>query len=268
MTAQKLTPFDNLLSLQGKVAVVTGGAAGLGLAISQRLAEAGAFVYIADIDDARAAQSVSELKAAGREAASIHCNVADEKEVINATATVVKEKSSLDILVNNAGVFPRTPLAECSADQFSKVLAINVEGTFVCSREASKHMIAAGKGGCIINLASIEAVHPNAGMSAYDASKGAVLTLTKTLAAELGRHDIRVNAIAPGGILTENLKTYLGSINVADGKSQLKSFIARMPLGRMGRPDDIAKVALFLASDMAAYITGVLIVADGGYLIS
>jgi 2-dehydro-3-deoxy-D-gluconate 5-dehydrogenase len=268
MTAQKFTASADLLKLNGKVAVVTGGAAGLGLAISQRLAEAGAFVYIADIDDSRGEQSVTELKSKGFGASYLHCNVASEKEVVEAIAAVVKEKSSIDILVNNAGVFPRTPLAECTAEQFSKVMAINVEGTFLCSREAAKHMIAAGKGGCIINLASIEAVHPNAGMSAYDASKGAVLTLTKTLAAELGRHDIRVNAIAPGGILTENLKTYLAGINVADGKAQLKNFISRMPLGRMGRPDDIAKVALFLASDLAGYVTGTLVVADGGFLIS
>jgi 2-dehydro-3-deoxy-D-gluconate 5-dehydrogenase len=268
MTAQKVTPFENLLKLNGKVALVTGGAAGLGLAISQRLAEAGAFVYIGDIDDSKGAQSVGELKAAGYQASYIHCNVVNEKEVIAAFDTIVKEKSAIDILVNNAGVFPRTPLLECTAEQFNKVMSVNVEGTFLCSREASKHMIAANKGGCIINLASIEAVHPSAGMSAYDASKGAVLMLTKTMAVELGKHDIRVNAIAPGGILTENLKTYLGSINVADGKNQLKSFIARMPLGRMGRPDDIAKVALFLASDLAGYITGTLMVADGGFLLS
>jgi 2-dehydro-3-deoxy-D-gluconate 5-dehydrogenase len=268
MCAKKETPFENLLKLNGKVALVTGGAAGLGLAISQRLAEAGAFVYIGDIDDTKGAQSVGELMAAGCQADYVHCNVANEKEVIDAFEKIVKEKASIDILVNNAGVFPRTPLAECTAEQFYKVMSVNVEGTFLCSREASKYMIAAGRGGCIINLASIEAVHPSSGMAAYDASKGAVLMLTKTMAVELGKNDIRVNAIAPGGILTENLRTYLGSINVADGKNQLKAFIARMPMGRMGRPDDIAKVALFLASDLAGYVTGTLMVADGGFLLS
>ena len=130
-------------------------------------------------------------------------------------------------------------------------------------------MIAQGQGGCIINIASIDAIHPSArGLSAYDASKGSVLTVTKSLASELGQYDIRVNVIAPGGILTEGVRAYIGSSSAEAGRAQLKPFMARAALGRLGNADDIGRVALFLASDLAGYMTGSLVVVDGGYLIS
>jgi len=184
-------------------------------------------------------------------------------------SAITAGKSKIDILVNNAGIFPRNPLAETTLEQFNRVLSVNLEGTFLCSREVGKAMITSGNGGSIINLASIDALHPSsAGMAAYDASKGAVLSMTRSLALELGRHDIRVNAVAPGGILTDNLKSYLSGNATNEGRAQLKSFMARMPLGRMGRPDDVARVVLFLASEMAGYMTGSLVVVDGGFLIS
>ena len=142
----------------------------------------------------------------------------------------------------------------------------------MCSRYASEEMIKQKQGGCIINIASIEALHPSAtGMSAYDASKGGVLMLTKSLARELGGHGIRVNAIAPGAIMTRAILSHVSSNPEEQqkaGMKELKAFMSRMALGRMGDPDDVARVVLFLVSDLASYITGEMIVVDGGYLIS
>jgi 2-deoxy-D-gluconate 3-dehydrogenase len=173
-----------------------------------------------------------------------------------------------EILVNNAGIYPRVPLVEMTEKDFQRVISVNLTGTFLCSREVSRRMVEQGRGGCIINIASIDALHPaHDGMVAYDASKGGVLTMTKSMARELGRHDIRVNAIAPGGIVTEGVRSIFSGPASNQGKAQLKSFMSRMVIGRMGEADEIGRVALFLASDLASYITGTLIVADGGYLI-
>jgi NAD(P)-dependent dehydrogenase (short-subunit alcohol dehydrogenase family) len=184
----------------------------------------------------------------------------------------VKEMGSVHILVNNAGIYPRKKLAEMTGDDFNNVIDVNLLGTFLCSRYASAEMIRQKQGGCIINLASIEAVHPSStGMTAYDASKGGVLMLTKSLARELGRHGIRVNAIAPGAIMTRAIMSHVGKQSAEEEKAglkELKSFMARMALGRMGDADDIARVALFLSSELSSYITGEMIVVDGGYLIS
>jgi NAD(P)-dependent dehydrogenase (short-subunit alcohol dehydrogenase family) len=179
---------------------------------------------------------------------------------------------SIHILVNNAGIYPRKPLEEMDAKDFSDVIGINLTGTFLCSRYAGQEMIEQKQGGCIINIASIEAVHPSStGMSAYDASKGGVLMLTRSLARELGAHGIRVNAIAPGAILTSAILSHVGKQSRDEAKTglkELKAFMSRMALGRMGDADDIARVALFLASDLASYITGEMIIVDGGYLVS
>lgn len=267
-------PISELTSLKGKGAVVTGGASGIGLAIAARLAEAGAAVLLADLDTAVAKASADDLNKQGYRVFAAHCDVADEASVKAMTAAAVEKLGSLNILVNNAGIYPRMFLEEMSAADFEKVTRVNLTGTWLCARYASDRMKQRGRGGVIINLASIEAVHPAAtGMTAYDASKGGVLMLTKSLARELGPYDIRVNAIAPGAILTRALTT-----SVAPGedsaetlraqKKELKNFMARMALGRLGETDDIARVALFLASELASYITGEMIVADGGYLIS
>jgi len=159
-----------------------------------------------------------------------------------------------------------------SGRDFERVLSVNLLGTFLCSRYAGEEMVRQRLGGCIINIASIEALHPSStGMSAYDASKGGVLMLTKSLARELGPHGIRVNAVAPGAILTRGVLSHVGKQTEEEEKAglkELKAFMARMALGRMGDADDVARVVLFLASELASYITGDLIVVDGGYLVS
>ncbi len=262
-------PLNNLINLTGKRAIVTGGAMGIGFAISCRLAEAGATILIADTNDEAAQKAVEELTSYGYKAHFIECNVSKEEKVQDMVDIAVREMGGIDILVNNAGIYPQIPLAQMTGNDFEQVIAVNLKGAFLCSREVSQRMIAQKQGGCIINIASIDAVHPSSkGLTAYDASKGGVLMLTKSLALELGQHDIRVNAIAPGGILTEGLRTLLGGLSPEQGKAQLKAFMARMGLGRMGRADDIGRVALFLASDLASYMTGSFIVVDGGFLLS
>jgi 2-deoxy-D-gluconate 3-dehydrogenase len=265
----EFTPINEVISLRNKGAVVTGAARGLGLAIAYRLAEAGATVVISDVDGDGAKKAAQALEKMGYKAISAQCDVSREENVKKMAELARSQMGGIDIMVNNAGIFPQISLLEMPAEDFDRVISVNLKGTFLCSREASRLMIEQRRGGSIINLASIDAVHPSQkGLTAYDASKGAVLTLTKSLALELGQYDIRVNAIAPGGILTDSLASLVTSSPSPQGKAQLKKFMARMALGRMGRPDDVARVALFLASEMAGYITGTLITVDGGYLIS
>jgi len=269
----KQVPISELIDLTGRRAVVTGGATGIGFAISYRLAEAGATILIADIDTKATQKASEELNNCGYKTYFTRCDVRQEEEVKAMVNTAKEQIGGIDMLVNNAGIYPRIPLGEMSGCDFEKVISVNLTGTFLCSRYASEKMIEQGRGGCIINIASIEAVHPSStGMSAYDASKGGVLMLTKSMARELGPHGIRVNAIAPGGIMTPGTVSRIrGESSKEQEKAQLKelkTFMARMVLGRMGDADDVARVALFLASDLASYITGDLIAVDGGYLIS
>lgn len=262
-------PSKDLINLTGNSAIVTGGAAGIGLAISRRLAEAGATVIIVDKNLQGAKEAAQELTGYGYQAIPVQCDVSIEEEVGQMVAKVEEETGSIDVLVNNAGIYPRIPLAEVTSDNFDQVLAVNLKGTFLCCREVSQKMIEHRKGGCIINIVSIDSVHPSSrGLAAYDASKGGVLTLTKSLALELGQHDIRVNAVAPGAIITEGVLSRLGESSTKQDRSELKALMSRIALGRMGRPDDVSRVVLFLASDLSAYMTGSLVVADGGYLIS
>jgi NAD(P)-dependent dehydrogenase (short-subunit alcohol dehydrogenase family) len=266
---QDITPLENLYKLEGKGAIVTGGAKGIGLAISRRLAEAGAQVLIVDTDDEEARKAVTELESLGYIAGSVHCDVTKETDVQQMVVYAAANLGSVDVLVNNAGVYPRKSLDEMTREDFQDVISINLAGTFLCSRYASDAMISGRKGGSIINIASIEALHPSStGMSAYDASKGGVLMLTKSLARELGRHDIRVNAIAPGGIKTRGILSQVTPSGSREQLRELKNFLSRIVLGRLGDADDIARTAVFLASEMAGYITGEMIVVDGGYLVS
>jgi 2-deoxy-D-gluconate 3-dehydrogenase len=269
---EKNTPLNELIDLTGKRTIVTGGATGIGFTISYRLAEAGATTLIADIDTRAAQKASEELESYGYTSCFTRCDVGREDEVKTMVNTATEKIGGIDILVNNAGIYPRMPLGEMTGDDFEKVISVNLTGTFLCSRYASEEMIEQGRGGCIINIASIEAVHPSStGMSAYDASKGGVLMLTRSMARELGPHGIRVNAIAPGGIMTRGVLSHVQTSSKEQEKAQLKelkAFMARMVLGRMGDADDVARVALFLASELADYITGDLIAVDGGYLIS
>jgi 2-deoxy-D-gluconate 3-dehydrogenase len=263
---------EKLLDLSGKTAIVTGGALGIGYGITMRLAQAGAHVVIANRSKDEADKVVSELTSKGYSAMAIRTDVSVEEDVKNMVSQTVSTYHSIDILVNNAGIYPSIPVHQMSLSDFEKVISINLKGVFLCVKYVSEQMIQQGKGGKIINVTSIDALHPSSiGLAHYDASKHGVWGFTKNVALELSQYKIWVNAIAPGGILTEGVKKMQSAIPTSpsvDMGKVMEAFMAKIPMHRMGEPDDIGKVALFLASDMSSYMTGTQIVVDGGVLLS
>lgn len=259
---------DKLLDLKGKTAIVTGGSLGIGYGISYRLAEAGANVIITSRNIEEVNKAVEELKQKGFSAVGVKCDVALEEEVKNLVLESVKAFGSVDILVNNAGMFPFAPLSTLTSELFDKVIATNLRGVFLTTKYISEQMIKQGKGGKIINITSIDALHPSAiGLAHYDASKHGVWGFTKNVALELAKDKIWVNAVAPGGVMTQGVATMQAQgkpVTVERNPEPPKMEIA---MGRMGVPDDIGKVVLFLASEMSSYMTGSQIVVDGGYLL-
>lgn len=267
-----ILPGNTLLNLTGKTAIVTGGAVGIGYGISYRLAEAGANVVIANRTESEGTKTADELTARGWKAIAIKTDVSVEEDVKNMITQTLQAYGTIDILVNNAGIYPSIPVHQMTLDDFEKVISINLKGVFLTTKYTSEQMIAQGKGGKIINVTSIDALHPSSvGLAHYDASKHGVWGFTKNVALELAAHKIWVNAIAPGGILTEGVKK-LQSAHPAtagvDMNKVLEAFLSRIPMHRMGEPDEIGKVALFLASDMSSYMTGTQVVVDGGVLLS
>ena len=264
-------PNKDLLDLSGRVAIVT-GAVGIGEAISLRLAEAGASVVVASLTLEEAEGTVKKILEQGGAATAVQTDVSDEESVKRMVEVAISKYSHIDILVNNAGIYPSIPVSKMSLDDFEKVLHVNLRGVFLCTKYASEHMIKAGKGGKIINITSIDALHPSSiGLAHYDASKHGVWGFTKNVALELAQHKIWVNAIAPGGIITpgvQKLQNSSPASSETDMKKVMESFMAKIPMHRFGDPDDIGKVALFLASDMSSYMTGSQIVVDGGVLLS
>lgn len=266
--------IEQLFDLQGKTALVTGGAMGIGKGIAERLGEAGANVIIADINADESQRTVAELKAKGVNSDFVRVDISKVAEIESVLDFTVKKFGGLDILVNNAGIFPFMPALNIEEIYWDRVLDINLKGSFFFAKGAAKVMTDAKKSGKIINIASIDAVHPTGNLTAYDSSKGGMLMMTKSLALEFGKSGITVNAILPGGINTPGASASSAAMIKASGmtpeqlEAMSKTFTARIPLGRQGEPDDIATVALFLASDAARYVTGAAIVVDGGYLLS
>jgi len=247
------------MKLQGKVAVVTGGLRGIGHAIAVALAQEGADLLIAGLSMDRAAQTEQEIKALGRRCMVVQADVADEETVKDMIARTVQHFGSLDILVNNAGIAPFKSIDEFTAAEFSRVLDVNLKGPWLCAKYAFPAL--KRRGGVIINITSASGHYGGAssGGSAYDASKGGLRQLTYALAAEFGPHHIRVNAIAPGVIVTERLADQ----GFIEAESTVQE-IARTPVRRLGLPTDVGKAAVFLACDESAYINGTTIVLDGG----
>jgi len=258
-----LRPIPELVNLSGKTAIVTGGAMGIGYGIAYRLAEAGANVLIADRSKEAADEAAAKLAANGWRASAIATDVSDAAQVAQMTASAAATYGSLDILVNNAGIYPNVPMLQITEAQFDTIVAVNLKGVHLCTQAAAVQMIKQGASGCIINITSVDAIHPSmVGLATYDATKHGVWGYTKNTALELAPHRIRVNAIAPGGISTPGA----GAGKVSE--DVLKPFIEKIPMKRLGEPDDIGTVALFLASDMARYMTGAQVVVDGGVLLS
>lgn len=255
--------------LAGKAAIVTGGAKGIGFGIVKRFVEEGANVLLADLDEKAAQESARKLSGPGR-VVTMQSDVSEDKAGGRMVARAVEAFGGLDVLVNNAGIFPQVPMMQMGTELFDKVLKVNLMGLAYASKAAAARMIEQGRGGKIINIASIDAFHPSmVGLAAYDASKGGVLMFTRSLALELGPQRITVNGIAPGGIITEGTSQPLSAaISEEQMKKIMEGFTARIPLGRMGVPDDIAKVAVFLASSDSDYMTGETIVVDGGVLLA
>lgn len=257
-------PVSRLLSLVGRRAVVTGGAQGLGKAIARRLAEAGASVLIGDLKLAVARQSAEELsRRYDVPVMSTHLDVADSASVAAAADLAVDTLGGLDIWVSNAGVYPNIGLLQMTDEGWNKVMEVNLRGVFAGAREAARRMIAAGRGGVIINVAStagFKGVAP--GLAAYVASKHGVRGLTRELAIELAPHDIRVLGIAPTFCTTEGNMAALAELAERVGVEIPATLTSR--LGRVGVPDDIGRVALFCASDMSIFMTGSTLLADAG----
>jgi len=263
----KLPSIHELVNLKGKTAIVTGGAMGIGLGIARRLAETGANVVIADRNEDVGTASVKELQSAGGSAAFVKCDVSQESDVQAAVDFTIRTYNRIDILVNNAGIYPMIPVMQMQAGDFEKILNVNLKGVFFFTKAVAQVMIKQGNGGKIINITSIDALHPSSvGLSVYDASKHGLWGFTKNTALELAPHKIHVNAIAPGGIATPG--TGAGKPVSPQMEEILKQFLQKIPMKRMGEPDDIGKAALFLASDLSSYMTGSQVVVDGGVLLS
>lgn len=257
-------PLPDLISLKGKVALVTGSGRGIGRAIALRLADAGAAVAVSDMEAAAAESVAVEIRDGGGTALAVAADVSDEAGVKSMVRACIDELGGLDVVVNNAGIFPPCPVLGMETAMFDRVIAVNLRGVFLCTREAAAAMVDQGRGGTIVNVTSIDALHPAmVGLAHYDASKHGVWGFTKNVALELAPHGIRVNAVAPGGVLTPGVEEMGGGSSDA-----VAAFSARIPEGRMGDPDDIARAVLFLASDLSTYVTGAQLVVDGGVLLT
>lgn len=258
--------LSEIVALTGRRAVVTGGGRGLGKAIALRLAEAGADLVIGDIDGdlaASAAKDVSQLH--GVRAIGTAMDVTDTASVIAAADRAVAELGGLDIWVNNAGIFPNVPLLEMSDETWDKVFDVNARGVFVGAREAARRMATAGTGGVIVNIVSTAGFRASApGLAAYVGSKHAVRGVTRELALELAPLGIRVLGVAPSYVPTEGNALAAAAVELpADGLPPTPLML-NSPIGRIGVPDDIARVVLFCASDLSNFMTGSTLLADGG----
>ena len=249
----QLLSVSELIDLSGKHGIVTGGLKGIGQAITQRLVECGAKVLIADSDPSINDCSNTELMTFQ------YCDVTKTTDLV-AAITSASDQQGIDFIVNNAGIFPTTGPIENVTDEFvSRMLEVNVRAQYSASREASKYL---REGGSIVNIASIAALRGGANISAYSTSKAAVIGLTQSFAQELGPKGIRVNAIAPGIIDTPGVQDQLAPLKA--GGLDIENAIASNPLRLAGQPDYIARVAIFLISDLSSFITGHTLVVDGG----
>jgi NAD(P)-dependent dehydrogenase (short-subunit alcohol dehydrogenase family) len=249
------------MDLSGKTVLVTGAQQGIGRGIALRCAAAGADVAVNWLDDEGAAQALAgEIRANGRRALTIQADMTGLAEVEAMVAAVERELGPIDVLVNNAGVFPRVPFLELTERDWDYVLDINLKGSCFCAQAVARRMVAAGRTGAIINLTSGAAYRGSPRGVHYCASKGGVVSLTRQMALELAPHRIRVNAIAPG--LTDTAQPRYGS-----SEEEIAATARAIPLGRIAQVDDIARTAVFLASDEAGFVTGqILHVNGGGYL--
>ena len=238
---------------KNKVAIVTGAKQGIGLGIALALAKEGCSVVVSDLEQAGCEKAAAKLKKLGVKTLAVACDVSKKDQVDNLVAKTMKKFGRLDILINNAGIFPFVSFADMKEADWDKVLDVNLKSVFLCSQAAVKHMKPGGK---IVSISSIASLVGFEGLVHYCASKGGINGLTRALALELASKKINVNAVAPGAIETP------GASSTEEEKKQT---VAAIPWGRMGKPEDIAQAVVFLASDKADYITGQVLVVDGGW---
>jgi NAD(P)-dependent dehydrogenase (short-subunit alcohol dehydrogenase family) len=255
----------NRFDLCGRVAVVTGGGSGLGRAIAVGLSEVGARLLVADIDGPLANATAEAIRTAGGEAAAVACDVRDPHQVANAFEAGDAAYDRLDILVNNAGIGSHVSPEDLSLDEWHNVLEVNLTGYFLCAQQAGRRMMRQRQGS-IINISSIGgASGVGRGNFAYDVSKAGVLQLTRELAIEWAKHNIRVNAILPCQVRTDALQRLIDDPQF-DSSALVSRFLTGIPLQRLGEPEDIVGPVIFLASNAAAMMTGALVPVDGGNL--
>ncbi len=249
------------MRLADKVALVTGAAQGIGLACAQAFAREGAQVLLSDVNERAGQREVLRLRSEGYQVSFAACDVSRKAEVEAAVAAAVNEFGRLDILVGNAGIVHAAEFLDLEEADFDRVLAVNLKGIFLAGQAAARQMVKQGGGGAIINMSSVNAIVAIPNQVPYVVSKGGINQLTKVMAVALASHRIRVNGIGPGTILTELAKNA-----VLGNREAERKILSRTPLGRTGDPDEIANVAVFLASDEASYVTGQTIYPDGGRL--
>ena len=252
------------MSLEGKVAIITGAARGIGLACAERFAKDNVKLILADIEDEGGQNAEKELREAGADVRFINTNISERLDVLNLIAATIEQYGQIDILINNAATLDEAPFLELSVEEFDRVLNINLRGTFLVSQAVARQMVKqldeGVSPGVIVNMSSVNAVFALPDHVAYSISKGGISQLTKAMAISLAPQGIRVNAIGPGSIMTPMLAEVLKDEKIRE------RILSRTPLGRFGRPMEIADIAAFLASDAASYITGETIFADGGRL--
>lgn len=244
--------------IEGRVAVITGGGQGIGLAIAERLAREGARVVLADVNEETANAGAEHIKETGAEALGMAVDVSDHDSAEHMADSVVEQCGSLDILVNNAGIVRDTLLMRMSEDQWDSVISVNLKGTYNCTQAVTRPRLPMmrNRWGRIISMASVIGLMGNAGQGNYAASKAGIIALMKSVAKELGTRGITANAVAPGYIET--------AMTEALPQETRDWFLTNIPLGRGGTPEDVARAVAFLASEEAAYITGQVINVDGG----
>ncbi|HYM77591.1 MAG TPA: SDR family NAD(P)-dependent oxidoreductase [Candidatus Dormibacteraeota bacterium] len=253
----------HLLSLEGKVAMVTGAASGIGRGIAIRLAEMGAFASVLDIDAKKNEETVAKIQSQGGEALFTKCDVRSAADCRHAVETAVSKWGRIDILCNCAGIAIRKDVVDLTEDEWDRTLDVTLKGIYLLSHEVVPHMIRTG-GGSIINIGSGWSLKGGPRAAAYCAAKGGTVNLTRAMAIDHGKHNIRVNCVCPGDVDTPMLRSECAQLG-EDAQTFMRE-AANRPLARVGTPDDIANAVLFLASPMSTWITGAALVVDGGGL--
>ena len=253
--------INDLTSLEGRIAVITGGASGIGLGVAARLAEAGAAVALLDIDDERGREAIRSLEQRDLKASYYHCDVTSGTECGQVTQKIITDFGKIDILFNNAGVAIRKNTVELAEEEWDLALNVTLKGTYLLSHHVIPHMIAGG-GGSIINTGSGWSFTGGPDAVSYCAAKGGVLNLTRAMAIDHGRHNIRVNCVCPGDVDTPMLRSECEQLG--EDADEFMKEAADRPLNRIGTPTDVANAVLFFASDMSTWVTGAFLAVDGG----